>query len=76
MEFYFTPEEEAFRQEVREFLRRELPTDWAIRIGIGSLGKAATSTGRSCGSSKRSCLPRAGWCWAGPGSTAGRLPAT
>jgi alkylation response protein AidB-like acyl-CoA dehydrogenase len=28
MDYRFTPEEEAFRQEVREFLRAELPADW------------------------------------------------
>jgi len=28
MDFRFTPEEEAFRKEVREFLDRELPKDW------------------------------------------------
>jgi alkylation response protein AidB-like acyl-CoA dehydrogenase len=28
MDFRFTPEEQAFRQEVREFIRREMPPDW------------------------------------------------
>jgi len=28
MDFRFTPEEKAFRQEVREFLRQEVPPDW------------------------------------------------
>jgi len=28
MDFRFTPEEQAFRQEVREFLRQEVPPDW------------------------------------------------
>ncbi len=28
MDYRFTPEEEAFRQEVRSFLRSELPEDW------------------------------------------------
>ncbi|UCH87115.1 MAG: acyl-CoA dehydrogenase family protein [Dehalococcoidia bacterium] len=28
MDFRFTAEEEAFRQEVREFIRREMPPDW------------------------------------------------
>src|SRR3990172_3449623 len=28
MDYRFTPEEEAFRQEVRRFLRAELPPDW------------------------------------------------
>jgi len=28
MDFRFTPEEEAFRREVREFLERELPPNW------------------------------------------------
>ena len=31
MDFQFTPEDEAFRLEVRDFLRRELPADW---VGI------------------------------------------
>src|SRR3990172_10749535 len=37
MEFLFTPEEEKFRGEIREFLRRELPADWG---GAGALGEA------------------------------------
>ncbi len=28
MDFRFTPEQEAFRQELRQFLKRELPADW------------------------------------------------
>ena len=28
MDFRFTPEEEAFRQELRTFLQQELPPDW------------------------------------------------
>ena len=28
MDFHFTPKEEAFRQEVRQFLKEELPPDW------------------------------------------------
>jgi len=38
MEFRFTPEEERFRSEIREFLRRELPADW---VGAGALGEAS-----------------------------------
>ena len=38
MEFRFTPEEERFRSEIREFLRRELPADWG---GAGALGEAS-----------------------------------
>src|SRR3990172_2252631 len=41
MEFRFTAEEEAFRQEVRSFLRRELPSDWATKAGSGALGEDA-----------------------------------
>src|SRR3990170_3827406 len=41
MEFRFTDEEEAFRQEVRSFLHRELPSDWATRAGSGALGEDA-----------------------------------
>ncbi len=29
MEFRFTPEQDAFREEVRSFLKQELPDDWA-----------------------------------------------
>ena len=28
MDFRFTPEDEFFRQEVREFIKQELPSDW------------------------------------------------
>ena len=28
MDFKFTKEEEKFRQEVRDFIRKELPRDW------------------------------------------------
>jgi alkylation response protein AidB-like acyl-CoA dehydrogenase len=38
MEFRFTPEEERFRSEIRDFLRRELPADW---VGAGALGEAS-----------------------------------
>ncbi len=33
MDFRFTPEEEAFRKEVRQFLEREVPKDWAGFLG-------------------------------------------
>lgn len=34
MNFSFSPEEQAFRQEIRSFLGRELPSDWkGIRMG-------------------------------------------
>ena len=38
MDFRFSPEEQAFRQEVREFLRRELPPNWE---GSGPYGEEA-----------------------------------
>ena len=28
MELRFTPEQDAFRQEIRDFLKQELPADW------------------------------------------------
>src|SRR3989304_4334434 len=37
MEFRVPPEEERFRSEIRDFLRRELPADWG---GVGALGEA------------------------------------
>jgi alkylation response protein AidB-like acyl-CoA dehydrogenase len=39
MEFRFTPEEENFRGEIREFLRAELPPDWGQTGGVGGLGE-------------------------------------
>jgi len=39
MEFRFTPDEERFRQEIREFLRTELPPDWGQEAGVGALGE-------------------------------------
>ncbi len=34
MDFRFTPQEEAFRQEVRDFIRREMPPDLGEGIGL------------------------------------------
>ena len=39
MEFRFTPEEEAFRGEIRAFLRAELPADWGQQAGVGALSE-------------------------------------
>ena len=41
MRFRFTPEEEAFREEIRAFLREELPAGWAESGGGGVFGEAA-----------------------------------
>ncbi len=35
MEHRFTPEEDAFREELRGFLNRELPEDWVGSTGVG-----------------------------------------
>ena len=35
MDFRFTPEEEGFREELRSFLKRELPDDWAGSVDEG-----------------------------------------
>jgi alkylation response protein AidB-like acyl-CoA dehydrogenase len=35
LEFRFTPEEEAFRQEIRAFLKADLPSDWSQNEGTG-----------------------------------------
>src|SRR2546427_11326872 len=43
MEFGFTPEEEAFRREIRAFLRAELPPDWGQQAGVGALGEGGDS---------------------------------
>lgn len=42
MDFRFTPEERRFREEVCQFLDRELPPDWP---GIGFLGEEVTQEG-------------------------------
>jgi len=39
MEFRFTPDEERFRQEIREFLLAELPPNWGREAGVGALGE-------------------------------------
>ncbi len=41
MRFRFSPEEEAFREEIRAFLRDELPDDWTEGGGGGVFGEAA-----------------------------------
>ncbi len=48
MDFRLTPEEEAFRQEVREFLRQELPADWAGAdfFGAEEAGDSTREIGR------------------------------
>ena len=48
MDFRLTPEEEAFRQEVREFLRQELPADWAGAdfFGAEEAGESTREIGR------------------------------
>lgn len=40
MDFAWTKEEEAFRQEIRQFLRSELPSDWLQRVGDDEDGEA------------------------------------
>jgi alkylation response protein AidB-like acyl-CoA dehydrogenase len=39
MDFRFSPTEEAFRSEIREFLQAELPADWSRGSGSGNLGE-------------------------------------
>ncbi|MEK7848236.1 MAG: acyl-CoA dehydrogenase family protein [Chloroflexota bacterium] len=41
MDLRFSPEEERFRQEVREFLARELPPDWVGFRGLEERGESA-----------------------------------
>lgn len=41
MEFRFSAEEERFRQEIRDFLHKELPADWASTAGTGGLGEGS-----------------------------------
>ena len=60
MEFRFTPEEEAFRREVGDFLRAELPAHWAASGGAGALGEGGEGRWDSlCQFQKR--LARKGW---------------
>ena len=46
MDFRFTPDEEAFREEVRAFLRQELPPDWE---GAGAYGEEGGESTRELG---------------------------
>jgi alkylation response protein AidB-like acyl-CoA dehydrogenase len=39
MDFRFTPEQEAFREELREFLRQELPAKWELGDPYGGDGE-------------------------------------
>src|SRR5450759_1382203 len=39
MDFRFSPDEEAFRSEIRAFLKAELPAEWARGGGSGNLGE-------------------------------------
>ena len=43
MDFRLTPEEEAFRQEVREFLRQELPPNWDGVDFFGAEGEGGST---------------------------------
>jgi alkylation response protein AidB-like acyl-CoA dehydrogenase len=47
MDFRFTPEEEAFRREVRAFLDAELPMDWEEQFGTESESDAAWKFSKS-----------------------------
>ena len=47
MEFRFTPEEERFRGQIRDFLRRELPADWSAAGALGEAGEARWEYQRS-----------------------------
>jgi len=63
MEFRFTPEEEAFRQEVRQFLDQELPPDWEERFdteteeGFGGLSQFARAFQRKLAQRRWLALP-------------------
>jgi len=48
MDFRFTPQDEAFREEVREFLRQELPPNWdgADPYGADAEGSSTGEVGR------------------------------
>ncbi len=56
MDFTFAPEEEAFRQEVRSFLKQELPPDWS---GMDTF--AATDDDHALGREFDRKLARKGW---------------
>lgn len=44
MDFRFSAEDERFRQEVRDFLKRDLPPDW-LESGIDAESEAGPSPG-------------------------------
>lgn len=60
MDFRFTLEEEAFRQEVRTFLKSELPAGWAQTAGVGALGEGGEERWESLQAFQRK-LARKGW---------------
>src|SRR5881628_1936810 len=61
MEFRFAPEEEAFRTEIRAFLRAELPPGWDAGGGVtGALGEGAEDRWQSQVEFQRK-LARKGW---------------
>ena len=71
MDFQFTPEDEDFRLEVRDFLRRELPPDW---VGIVNNDMLAADE-FDIEVRMRKALAKQGWLtltW--PRSTAARRP--
>jgi alkylation response protein AidB-like acyl-CoA dehydrogenase len=41
VDFRFSPDEEAFRSEIRAFLKAELPAEWARGGGSGNLGEGS-----------------------------------
>jgi len=60
MDFRFTPEEEAFRGEIRGFLRDELPADWASVGVAGGLGEGGEERWEMLRDFQRK-LARKGW---------------
>ena len=58
MDFRFTPEQERFREEVREFLRQELPADWQ---GGGSYGDEGGESTRELGRRMMAKLAERKW---------------
>ena len=71
MEFRFTPEEEKFRQEIRSFLRDELPRTGRTRAAPAGSARVRRTSGSSCAISSASSLTRAGYTSGGPGEHGG-----
>jgi alkylation response protein AidB-like acyl-CoA dehydrogenase len=60
VDFRFSPAEEAFRTEIRAFLKQELPPDWSRGSGSGNLGEGGDDSWQFLRSFQKK-LSQKGW---------------